>query len=195
MNIDPSSDGNWISEFGSAVGYDELYTFLDSSTRAKIKEIGAESGLNPQESLAVYAYTLGVRCGVSPFAMINGSLRNGSPSGRFVLGLVNDLLAALPKLKRFTGITFRKVTLPPEIREKCVTGTIYSDSAFLSTSTDPNVFAGQDMMLIKASCGVKISHLSAFPHEEEVLFLPNTAFHVDRVEEFNQGLLIELSEN
>lgn len=58
-------------------------------------------------------------------------------------------------------------------------GELFSDKAFMSTSSDPrSSFIGDVQLTVQSKSGVHVSDASAFPYESEVLFRPGSVFIV-----------------
>ncbi|TPM36174.1 ADP-ribosyltransferase domain-containing protein [Mesorhizobium sp. B2-3-4] len=186
--------GEWIALFGESLGYDLFNEFLESTEECNIRVAGQAMGLNLQESLAVHAYSMGFRDGTGCFTELNRRLRNRIPKGKFYGSLFNDLKDAVKKLPTFDGIVYRRTEIPASMLNllslKPTAG--YRDPAFLSASTGVNAFAGRDMLVIQSSQGCDISGLSAFPEEQEVLFMPNASFQITKVLLDPAGTYLEL---
>ncbi|MER8694294.1 ADP-ribosyltransferase domain-containing protein [Mesorhizobium opportunistum] len=186
--------GEWISLFGESLGYDLFHEFLESTEECNIRAAGQAMGLNLQESLAVHAYSMGFRDGTGCFTELNRRLRNRIPKGKFYGSLFTDLKDAVAKLPTFDGIVYRRTEIPESMLHllslRPTAG--YRDPAFLSASTSTNAFAGRDMLVIQSIQGCDISALSAFPEEQEVLFMPNTSFQISKVLLGPVGTYLEL---
>lgn len=190
--LEENVSGEWLGEFGVEFGYDKLHELLSASSHVELA--GAQYGLKRHESLAVYAYTLGFRDGPSPFGALNSFLRTGAPTGLLFVSLAADLSSALKKLSPTSGYFYRKTDITPAMEMMLQVNGSFTDPGFLSTSSDPDAFDGRDVFVVLGSTGVSIAPLSAFPAEDEVLFLPNVSFRVDRVERTDHGLMVEMIE-
>jgi hypothetical protein len=96
---------------------------------------------------------------------------------------IDALHGALKKLPTYEGPVVRGTDLPPEVLDQYQPGQVVTESAFTSTTTDPAVarsptFTGNVEFRIMSSSGRDISSLSMFPHEQEILFPPDTEFEV-----------------
>ena len=171
-----------------------MHEFLQDFSDFGIEKAGATHGLKREESLAIFAYSMGMRDRHSPFRKVNSYLRTGTPDNSLVRSLAEDVTDSIARLPLFRGLTYRRTDLPSRVRRSVTKGVIFSDPAFFSTSSDLNTFDGNDVMLISGRSGANISNLSAFPGESEVLFAPNTSFLIGRVEGLPNGVYLEMRE-
>ena len=184
----------WIRDFGDVFGYDRLLDFLEGANADDIALARDLYGMSLNESHAVYAYTLGVADDASPFRLVNDYLRTRPSASTFAESLIQDIESALLKIPATEEIVFRKLKIPSSVRANVAPGVEYADQAFLSTSTDPSVFDGQDIMIIQSKFGRRIREFSAFPQEDEVLFMPETRFRITSVDTVDRGLVLELED-
>jgi hypothetical protein len=134
----------------------------------------------PTEDLvAVRGYTS------SDYRMINKALRSGNPEELARLdAYIKTAESGLNQLPSHEGQVFRGTNLKPEVAVSYSPGEIVTERAFLSSSVSKNsAFAGNTEFIIESSNGKRISFLSEFPKEEEVLFSPGTRFKVLLVDE------------
>lgn len=73
--------------------------------------------------------------------------------------------------------------LPPEALANYQPGTVVTESAFTSTSTNPAVaqsatFSGNTEFRIMSSSGRDVSSVSRYANEQEILFPPGTQFYI-----------------
>lgn len=145
----------------------------------------AHPGLSKDEVLAAYDYS------TSNYRNINGWLRDSSrPVSPQVPKTVDDLNSLLDKLPSHEGTVYRGTQIPTETLEQAVKSGVYSDPAFLSSSTDGGVArsfmqsgypdAGSTKVLfeIDGHSGSSIQRMSQIQHEAEVLFKSGTKFDI-----------------
>ncbi|SDU89449.1 ADP-ribosyltransferase domain-containing protein [Jiangella alkaliphila] len=97
--------------------------------------------------------------------------------------LVDDAVAGLAALPRFTGVVYRGTSLPAAQLPRWRPGVVVADSGFASASASASVAeafraGGNAFITIVGRTGADIRALSSFAHEAEVLFPPGTRFRV-----------------
>lgn len=192
-----ASSEEWLARIGPVYGYDVADEALRTAALRDVEGIGSGYGLKRSESLAIFFYTYQFPRG-SPadiFRMVNNSLRFGkAEQPELTASIVIDLKTALHKLPRHDGIVFRKTALPSPVAARARSLQTFQDPGFLSSSLEPDVFEGKDMLVIRSRTGRAVAELSAFPSEREIVFLPDTVFSVALVEQVGTGLLLQLAE-
>ncbi|AKM03221.1 RHS repeat-associated core domain-containing protein [Burkholderia pyrrocinia] len=132
--------------------------------------------LTDNEYLAIRGYTSNL------YEEINPALRAGNPGewGRLTSEASNGLSKLADNGYAHVGDVVRNLRLTNEqVEQLFPVGGVFQDKAFLSTTTDlDGVFPGKVTMNIASRSGVKVSSLSEFPREAEVLFKPDTPFKV-----------------
>jgi hypothetical protein len=93
---------------------------------------------------------------------------------------INILASALEGLPNFEGDVFRGAAIEERLLRKYQrVGQIITERAFISASRSPSkAFSGNVRFYIISKRGKEIDQSSAYPEEEEVLFLPDTRFKV-----------------
>lgn len=90
--------------------------------------------------------------------------------------------AALAKLPPRPGTTYRGVDLPGDALSNYEEGTVVTERAFTSTSTDPAIasgnFKGNAIIIISGKSGRDISEFSQYSYEKEILYDKGTKFYV-----------------
>src|SRR6185312_13573079 len=102
---------------------------------------------------------------------LNDALRNSNMDAS-QHARVEALNGALEKIPPHGGLVYRGADLPPEVLAQYQRGSVVTEIAFVSTSTDPAVahssaFAGNVEFRIVSRTGRDISSFSAFPSEQE----------------------------
>ncbi len=97
--------------------------------------------------------------------------------------LVDDAVAGLAALPRFTGVAYRGTSLPAAQLPRWRPGVVVADRGFASASASASVAeafraGGNAFITIVGRTGADIRALSSFAHEAEVLFPPGTRFRV-----------------
>eukprot|EP01012_Entosiphon_sulcatum_P059042 TRINITY_DN8330_c0_g1_i2.p1 TRINITY_DN8330_c0_g1~~TRINITY_DN8330_c0_g1_i2.p1 ORF type:complete len:793 (+),score=103.75 TRINITY_DN8330_c0_g1_i2:28-2406(+) len=152
--------------------------------------------------LVIFFYTFGDG-DIAFYNTVNDALRN-QLLPEFLVFAVKHLIRALLKLPDYSGTTYRGSCLPMHGTERYVVGSVVVENSFLSSSTSADVacqFAhtGQRnrravLFKIQSLRGKLISQCSAFPQEDEILFLPFTRFRVISVGESGPVPVIVLEE-
>lgn len=144
------------------------------------------------------------------FQAINGSLRDGSPSGENKR-IVEKMDSALERAPKYQQATVRSFTLPAgeegkRIRSQLTSGGVLEDAAYTSTRKRPTVTdmaafttkqtaSDQVVLRVEGKSGVDMSSLSLNPGEGEVLFPRGSKFRVTKVETTSSGgILAEVQE-
>jgi hypothetical protein len=152
-----------------------------------------DSTLTRWERLAIWIYT--TTHGVW-FREINDALRGGYPSDD-ILQIAEILASAFGKLNRYIGIVFRGIRVV-DFRHYLSGYPIGAEvewAAFCSASLDPGSALGGNVSFIIQSQNARIVGLYADNLDErEVVFLPNTRFRVDGVEQTVNKAIIDLTE-
>jgi hypothetical protein len=155
-------------------------------------------GVSDAEMIAIRGYSSG------DYEKLNAALRNPTANPKLVAILrpyINLAVSGLEKLPDYQGTVYRGSKMTAEWVKKyedaSKAGQLMSDPAFLSTSysqTQAEVFRDQPdaeakkagkipvMYTIQSKHGKRIEFLSYKAREAEVLFKPNTAFRVLRVD-------------
>jgi hypothetical protein len=136
------------------------------------------------ETLAIFTYT------TQAYKYINADLRFGCLSYS-TKKVVRKMISGIQKLEPFDGCVWRGMTSKNVFGCKLEVGETFSDKAFLSASTKKSVAtdltflaSGGVVFEIRHHSGKEITSLSNEGEKEcEVLFLPNTKFVIDGVEE------------
>jgi hypothetical protein len=118
----------------------------------------------------------------SGYEELNGALRSDAMDAS-QQARVEALNNALDKLPAYDGLVVRGANLPPEVLAQYEPGEVITESAFISTTTNPAVaqspaFAGNVEFRIQSTTGRDISSVSLFPAEQEVLFPAGAKFYV-----------------
>ena len=129
--------------------------------------------LTPEQEAAIRDYS------DSGYRKINEQLR----ARAFTAGIrhkINILTSALEELPNFRGDVFRGAAIDGgRLTEYRRVGRVITERAFISASRSPSkAFSGNVRFYIISKRGKEIDEWSAYPDEEEVLFLPNTRFKV-----------------
>lgn len=174
------------------------YSDAVSQARERGIHISAEEyGLSEQEWFSIYAYTLDRQGGeAGPFRLTNLCLRYPGAYGfelEQMMPFVHEFSLALTKLPVFEGDVFRRVDLPPDVLAEARTGR-FCDPGFLSSSEEPGIFEGRDLLMIRSRSGRNIARFSEYPSEREVVFLPATAFDVTDLETHKGSAILFLEQ-
>lgn len=132
------------------------------------------------EELAVLRHYTG-----SSYRTTNGMLRKGDYSNNYVLQAYTELAqSAIRKIKPHVGVTNRGMSLYGDELKKFLSvyksGEIVEDAAFVSTSTSSG-FGGNIRIEVRGKTGAKVSSISYYRNEAEVLFAPGARFKVQQV--------------
>ncbi|SDS00988.1 ADP-ribosyltransferase domain-containing protein [Jiangella sp. DSM 45060] len=97
--------------------------------------------------------------------------------------LVDDAVAGVAALPRFTGLAYRGTSLPAAQLRRWRPGVVVADRGFASASASRSVAdafrgGGNAFITVVGHSGADIRALSSFPHEAEVLYPPGTRFRV-----------------
>lgn len=116
----------------------------------------------------------------SGHAEINTALRGDAPIDKDIEDRASALSSALAKLPNHRATVTRGVTLTPAQISRYTPGSIITERAFTSSSSNPaKAFGGNAIFTIYSKSGKDVHALSAFPYEAEVLFDRGTRFYVD----------------
>ncbi len=137
-----------------------------------------QGSLTDEELTAIYAYT------AACYKSINQALRDGVKY-RQAEPMIEALVAGLRKVPVRQGWVYRGVRLPPQVLERYREGAVVSDPGFVSTSLTRS-FPGKQCLSLYSRSGREVNDFSAFPGENEVLFVPDTRFVVQRVQPAEQ---------
>lgn len=145
----------------------------------------AHPALSRDEVLAAYDYS------TSNYRNINGWLRDSShPVSPQIPKTVDNLNSLLDKLPSHEGTVYRGTQVPTETLEQALRSGVYSDPAFLSSSTDggvarsfmqsgyPDPGSTKVLFEIDGHSGSSIQRMSQIQHEAEVLFKSGTKFDI-----------------
>ncbi|MFN3672771.1 MAG: hypothetical protein ACK4VM_12765 [Bosea sp. (in: a-proteobacteria)] len=189
---------DWLARLGDLYGYDRYDAALQQFAAQGIEPEAAKRGLTRTEALAIYFYTYQFGSPGLPglFARVNANLRSPSQSHSpdFIRDFAGDLTAALQKAPPYRGGVYRRTDIPISVRGNLDRQIAFQDPGFLSASLRPDVFAGRDMLLLMSRSGRRIGRLSAWPSEDEVVFLPRTSFSIDEICQVGDTLLLQLTE-
>lgn len=133
----------------------------------------------PTESLmAVRGYS------ISGYLRLNYALRNPEKADEDLQqygSYIHATCSALVQLPLYQGTVYRGTNLPPNILAQYTVGSIVTEASFLSTTKSEAVLAEfRDAVCFEiiSTSGAVIEAIANDPSEEEVLFLPGTAFKV-----------------
>lgn len=105
------------------------------------------------------------------------------------------IVRALGKLPRHSGMVWRKQDTSIEEAAVFRHGKYIFTHGFLSASASPEAIpSGRDIIRIKSQTGALLGPYSLIDHEQEVLFLPETVFRVNKVKQRKEGRTIDLEE-
>jgi len=154
----------------------------------KTWKVDSDDAIRSGEYAAIYYYT------VHPsFVEINSNLRKNTPEKElkpFIRAVIKLIISGLSKLPDFKGSVYRggvrNEVFYDEVLEKYKVGTIITEPTFLSTSegSRSRVHFKSDPLVdfyIVSKTGKDIQDIAINPKEHEILFLPGTRFHVDKV--------------
>ncbi|TDD71904.1 hypothetical protein E1262_04025 [Jiangella aurantiaca] len=143
---------------------------------------GPRRGLTPSQRRALHHYTT-----IEGVEEMNAYLRRPAevPARRrpVLRRLIDDAVAGLAALPRFTGVAYRGTSLPAAQLPRWRPGVVVADRGFVSASASVSVaeaFRGGGnafITVVGRSCA-DIRALSSFAHEAEVLYPPGTRFRV-----------------
>ncbi|RIQ26858.1 ADP-ribosyltransferase domain-containing protein [Jiangella rhizosphaerae] len=143
---------------------------------------GKTEPLTAAQARAIHHYTT-----IEGVEEMNAYLRrpHDVPAGRQaeLRRLVDDAVAGLAALPRFTGVAYRGTSLPDPQLPRWRPGVIVADRGFASASASVSVAeafrgGGNALIAIVGRSGADIRALSSFAHEAEVLYPPGTRFRV-----------------
>ncbi|MDO5093439.1 MAG: ADP-ribosyltransferase [Propionibacteriaceae bacterium] len=142
-------------------------------------------GVSREAVEAVHRYT------GNDYDAINSALRRGGDIPADISDTIRKAEQGLDQLPTTPGITMRGTTLPQTMLDDMIRTGKFSDPAFLSTTSDPNVarqFLESSRKLdpdgvptileVSGRNGVDVSRISQFGHEAETLFKPGTQFDI-----------------
>lgn len=158
---------------------EKIKTLLDkvkSVVAAIAKRSPKTNKLDPDDLLAMADYT------GDGYRELNAGLRSGTldASQQARIDAINK---ALEKMPAYQGAVFRGTDLPADVLARYQPGTVVTESAFTSTSTNPAIaqsatFAGNAEFRIISSSGRDVSAVSNYAHEQEILFSSGSKFYV-----------------
>jgi hypothetical protein len=169
---------------------DSSGTVLDSTpaeTTVVESSDGADSTFTADDEAAVWYYT------TEAYRKLNGYLRNpdafSAADQASLQASADQVSVGLSHLPNFEGQTYRGVdfsALPPSVAEQYQPGSVVTEAAFTSTTTDVGVatggFNGDTLMIIEGQSGTDVAPYSQYPDESEILYDKGTDFLVtDRV--------------
>jgi hypothetical protein len=211
LNGDPTESFRLLSEKISKDFSDEgiRRLFADrgpdhyDTTRRKRKilaeEKPAELGMSADDVRYIFHYTS------SGYHEMNYALRNPGQMTRSLRDEVNRTIRALSKAEKYSGYSYRGVCLSPRVAHRYSKFSAQiTELAFTSTDLNPVLayrFSKlgenciQIVFMVDGVSGRNISWASAQTGEDEILFLPNSRFRVDFVDEHAHGaVMIGLTE-
>lgn len=177
-----------IRKFAGALPSKQMTAMNAEQRRNGLQELTAE------EAAAIRAYTGGT------YRTLNNSLRGHKYAGGPLLqAYVDAAQHGLAKMPKYSGISSRGMTMDEgKLRAMLSTyrsGAVVEDAAFISTSYGQEAaFGGNVLMRITGKSGVNISQYSQYSSEREVLFMPGTRFHVDKVEQSGGKYVVTMTE-
>ncbi|EIT90869.1 MULTISPECIES: ADP-ribosyltransferase [Mycobacteroides] len=149
---------------------------IKSIVAAIAKRSPKTSKLDADDLLAMADYT------GDGYRELNTALRSGTldASQQARIDAINNALAKMPK---YEGPVFRGTDLPADVLARYQPGTVVTESAFTSTSTNAAIaksadFAGNVEFRIISNSGRDVSAVSNFAHEQEILFSSGSKFYV-----------------
>jgi SPP1 gp7 family putative phage head morphogenesis protein len=168
--------------------YLKLYDFKNISDKLINKDLANYLNLTQSEHAMIHVYTangfVDINCllyGLEPFK------ENDAP----LLKDVSEVLSqALSKLKTYSGLVIRQVSLPKEMLANYQVGNDVTHLAFTSaTFGKDDIFVGESVrMKIFSKTGRRIEKFSTHEDEKEVIFDKGTRFKVkDREEKLLNG--------
>lgn len=188
---------SWYDGLCLCIGDKDAYDLLEWANSDDVSERAAPFKLTAPELVCLRAYTLHRgQDGVTAFQRINGTLRHPRGYARtavYILPVVAHINSALAKLPAHRGLAYRYTTLPGPVLERMREGG-FRDGGFLSASRMADRFEHPDLMIVRSREGRLIEQFSAYPDECEVLFRPNTAFDVTRLEETGSNVIVIMNE-
>lgn len=141
----------------------------------------ADDALTDADRAALHDYTTN-----DGYTTMNPYLRN--PDGysdeekAAIQARADRVSTALAKLPARPGQTYRGVNLPDDILAKYQPGSVVTEKAFTSTSTDSSVatgnFQGNALMVVTGQSGRDVAPFSQYPGEAEILYDKGTKFMV-----------------
>lgn len=151
-----------------------------------LKDFSAKNpDASPEAIEAVHRYT------GNDYDAINSALRGSGGIPTSVNDTIRNAEKVFDQLPASPRKTLRGTTLPQEVWDNMSRTGKFSDPAFLSTSTDPQVaknllessrkLAPHEIPVtleIEGRSGVDISRFSQYGHEAETLYRPGTSFDV-----------------
>jgi hypothetical protein len=189
---------SWYDVACSCVGAQNAYEMIETAHSLGLVQAGERYGLTNAEVMSICSYTSSRKSDtLSVFELVNYCLRfpeQFPDRVSSVQPLVTELTSALMKLPAFQGDVFRFTYIPDDVLHIADTLGRFMDRGFLSASSDPDVFDGRDILLIRSETGLSISEFSLHPGEKEVIFLPGTAFEVEKLDRSANGVIILLNE-
>jgi hypothetical protein len=120
------------------------------------------------------------------YDVMNGNLREIGPNELSVQERIDATNKGLDQLPKYDGTTYRATNLPDSVVDNINNGGNYSDRAFTSSSTNPNVAEGfmnpgkdnPTRITIDGHSGSNVGPFSAARSEAEILFKGGTEFEV-----------------
>ena len=153
---------------------DQAKTWMRAA-KAEIEAGNNPHGLSHSDIAHIKAYT------GAGYRKSNSQLRNGSID-EHTFRHTRNLERALEKLPPHRGTVGRKTELTAEQFALYKPGMIVQERAFTSTSKSTTTWSGSTRYMITSKTGRDVSSLSMHKDEDEVLFKPNTAFKITRIE-------------
>jgi len=120
------------------------------------------------------------------YDVMNGNMREIGPNELSVQERIDATNKGLDQLPKYDGTTYRATNLPDSVVDNINNGGNYSDRAFTSSSTNPNVAEGfmnpgkdnPTRITIDGHSGSNVGPFSAAKSEAEILFKGGTEFEV-----------------
>ena len=120
------------------------------------------------------------------YDVMNGNMREIGPNELSVQERIDATNKGLDQLPKYDGTTYRATNLPDSVVDNINNGGTYSDRAFTSSSTNPNVAEGfmnpgkdnPTRITIDGHSGSNVGPFSAARSEAEILFKGGTEFEV-----------------
>ena len=120
------------------------------------------------------------------YDVMNGNMREIGPNELSVQERIDATNKGLDQLPKYDGTTYRATNLPDSVVDDINNGGTYSDRAFTSSSTNPNVAEGfmnpgkdnPTRITIDGHSGSNVGPFSAARSEAEILFKGGTEFEV-----------------
>ncbi len=194
-----SPGNNEVKAYFDKESKKDLYdSYVKNIKKEKIlsREFVQESGIDMPGIVCLRHYTS------EGYKEINKALRdNNSKDLKELKPLMDPIIDSMKKLPAYEGKTYRFTDMPNELIKKHKPGAEINYNSFLSSSKYDNwssgsPFRGNVFLTIEStSQGKDVSWASEYPHEDEILFPPETNFTVISKKKKDGKYYIHLREN